>query len=123
MTDPRSDARRGVGEPAGGAEVRDRTARRQQQHPIAQAEVGDGVGDDDDGTPEVTCEPPAFDAVSKAFEAAGTDPVVSEITYKALNEVKLTGEDAEKMQKLIDALEDLDDVQQVYTSADFDDEE
>ena len=51
------------------------------------------------------------------------EPVVSEITYKALNEVKLTGEDAEKMQKLIDALEDLDDVQQVYTSADFDDEE
>ena len=65
----------------------------------------------------------AFAAVSKAFEAAGIEPVVSEITYTALNEVKLTGEDAEKMQKLIDALEDLDDVQQVYTSADFDDEE
>ena len=77
----------------------------------------------DDGSIEVTCEPAAFDAVSKAFEAAGIEPVVSEITYKALNEVKLTGEDAEKMQKLIDALEDLDDVQQVYTSADFDDEE
>ena len=75
------------------------------------------------GSIEVTCEPAAFDAVSKAFEAAGIEPVVSEITYKALNEVKLTGEDAEKMQKLIDALEDLDDVQQVYTSADFDDEE
>ena len=59
----------------------------------------------------------------KRARNAGIEPVVSEITYKALNEVKLTGEDAEKMQKLIDALEDLDDVQQVYTSADFDDEE
>ena len=48
---------------------------------------------------------------------------MSEITYKALNEVKLSGADAEKMQKLIDALDDLDDVQQVYTSADFDDED
>ena len=85
--------------------------------------TADDVVSDEDGSIEVTCEPAAFDAVSKAFEAAGIEPVVSEITYKALNEVKLTGEDAEKMQKLIDALEDLDDVQQVYTSADFDDEE
>ena len=86
-------------------------------------EIALEAGADDDGSIEVTCEPAAFDAVSKAFEAAGIEPVVSEITYKALNEVKLTGGDAEKMQKLIDALEDLDDVQQVYTSADFDDEE
>ena len=48
---------------------------------------------------------------------------MSEITYKALNETVLTGDDAAKMQKLIDALEDLDDVQQVYTSAVVDDEE
>ena len=87
-----------------------------------EAGADDVLTDPDDGSIEV-CEPAAFDAVSKAFEAAGIEPVVSEITYKALNEVKLTGEDAEKMQKLIDALEDLDDVQQVYTSADFDDEE
>lgn len=90
---------------------------------IALEAGADDVVSDEDGSIEVTCEPAAFDAVSKAFEAAGIEPVVSEITYKALNEVKLTGEDAEKMQKLIDALEDLDDVQQVYTSADFDDEE
>ena len=90
---------------------------------VAMEAGADDVVSDEDGSIEVTCEPAAFDAVSKAFEAAGIEPVVSEITYKALNEVKLTGEDAEKMQKLIDALEDLDDVQQVYTSADFDDEE
>ena len=72
--------------------------------------------------PGVTTEDAVMEIALEAG-AAGIEPVVSEITYKALNEVKLTGEDAEKMQKLIDALEDLDDVQQVYTSADFDDEE
>ena len=75
----------------------------------------------EDAVMEIALEAGADDVVSD--EDGGIEPVVSEITYKALNEVKLTGEDAEKMQKLIDALEDLDDVQQVYTSADFDDEE
>ena len=60
--------------------------------------------------------------MQKAFEAAGLEPEVAEITWKAQNETKLTGEDAEKMQRLIDALEDLDDVQQVYTTAVFDEE-
>ncbi len=78
---------------------------------------------DDDGSIEVTCDPAAFDAVQKAFDDAGLEPEVAEITYKAMNETKLEGADAEKMQKIIDALEDLDDVQQVYTSATFDDDE
>ena len=90
---------------------------------IALEAGADDVIADEDGSIEVICEASAFDAVSKAFEAAGLNPEVSEITYKALNEVNLTGEDAVKMQKLIDALEDLDDVQQVYTSAVFDDQE
>ena len=76
---------------------------------------------DEDGSIEVTCDVAAFDAVSKAFEAAGLNPEVAEITYKPMNVVHLSGADAEKMQKLIDALDDLDDVQQVYTSAVFDD--
>ena len=88
-----------------------------------EAGADDVVTDPDDGSVEVTCDPSAFDAVTKAFEAAGLTPEMSEITYKALNETVLTGDDAAKMQKLIDALEDLDDVQQVYTSAVFDDEE
>lgn len=86
-----------------------------------EAGADDVVVDEEDGSIEVTCDPSQFDNVSKAFEQAGLTPEVSEITYKALNEVALTGADAEKMQKLIDALEDLDDVQQVYTSATFED--
>lgn len=90
---------------------------------IALEAGADDVVSDEDGSIEVTCDPEAFDAVQKAFEAAGITPEIAEITYKALNETKLTGADAEKMQKMIDMLEDLDDVQQVYTSASFDDEE
>ena len=77
----------------------------------------------DDGSIEVVCDPQAFDAVQKAFEAAGLTPAASDVTMKALNEVELKGEDAQKMHRLIDALEDLDDVSNVYTSAVFDDEE
>lgn len=86
------------------------------------AGADDVVTDPDDGSICVVCEPTAFDAVSKAFEAAGLTPVLAEITMKPLNEVELSGEDAAKMQKLIDALEDLDDVSHVYTSAVFADE-
>ncbi|MDP1754337.1 MAG: YebC/PmpR family DNA-binding transcriptional regulator, partial [Methylotenera sp.] len=43
--------------------------------------------------------------------------VLAEVTMKALNEVEFTGDDAVKMQKILDALEDLDDVQDVYTTA------
>ena len=87
-----------------------------------EAGADDVVTDPEDGSIDVVCEPSAFDAVSKAFEAAGLTPVSSEITMKALNEIELTGDDAVKMQKLIDALEDLDDVSHVYTSAVFDEE-
>lgn len=87
---------------------------------IALEAGAEDVISDEDGSIEVTCGVDAFDAVSKAFEAAGLNPEVAEITYKPMNEVHLSGADAEKMQKLIDALDDLDDVQQVYTSAVFD---
>lgn len=83
----------------------------------------DDVVTNDDGSIEVVCDPTVYDAVSKAFEKAGLTPVSSEITMKPLNEIELTGEDAEKMQRLIDALEDLDDVSHVYTSAVFDEPE
>jgi YebC/PmpR family DNA-binding regulatory protein len=72
---------------------------------------------DDDGTVEVTCAPNDFEAVREALDKAGLKPEVAEVTMKALAETVLTGEDAQKMQKLLDALEDLDDVQQVYTTA------
>ena len=78
---------------------------------------------DEDGSIEVVCAPETFDAVQKAFETAGLTPVSADVTMKPLNEVELKGEDAAKMHKLIDALEDLDDVSHVYTSAVFCDEE
>lgn len=83
----------------------------------------DDVVTDEDGSIEVVCAPETFDAVQKAFEAAGLTPVSADVTMKPINEVELKGEDAAKMHKLIDALEDLDDVSHVYTSAVFCDEE
>ncbi|MBO5657877.1 MAG: YebC/PmpR family DNA-binding transcriptional regulator [Duodenibacillus sp.] len=83
----------------------------------------DDVVTNDDGSIEAICEPSAFEDVQKAFEAAGFTPVSAEVTMKALNEIELSGDDAVKMRKMLDALEDLDDVSHVYTSAVFDEEE
>ena len=71
----------------------------------------------DDGSIEVITPPGDFVAVKEAMEAAGLKAVLAEVTMKAQNEVEFTGDDAVKMQKILDALEDLDDVQDVYTSA------
>jgi YebC/PmpR family DNA-binding regulatory protein len=81
-----------------------------------EAGAEDVIGNDD-GSVEVVCAPGDFEAVSKAFEAAGLAPELAEITMKPLNETALAGEDGQKMQKLLDALDDLDDVQDVYTTA------
>jgi transcriptional/translational regulatory protein YebC/TACO1 len=61
--------------------------------------------------------PGDFDRVKAALEKANLKPEAAEVTMKALNETELAGADAEKMQTLLDALEDLDDVQNVYTTA------
>ncbi|MDP1753967.1 MAG: YebC/PmpR family DNA-binding transcriptional regulator, partial [Methylotenera sp.] len=71
----------------------------------------------DDGSIEVITPPSDFVAVKEALEATGLKAVLAEVTMKALNEVEFTGDDAVKMQKILDALEDLDDVQDVYTTA------
>jgi YebC/PmpR family DNA-binding regulatory protein len=71
----------------------------------------------DDGSIEVITTPVDFSAVKDALEAAGLNPVLAEVTMKADNETVFTGDDAVKMQKLLDALDDLDDVQEIYTSA------
>ena len=73
----------------------------------------------DDGSIEVITEPGDFMAVKTALEAAGLKAEVAEITMKAQNELELTGDDATKMQKILDALDNVDDVQQVYTNAVF----
>ena len=75
------------------------------------------VASDDEGGVEVLCAPADFAAVKAGLERAGLKADVAEITMKPLNEIVFQGEDAQKMQKLLDALEGLDDVQQVYTSA------
>ena len=80
----------------------------------------DDVITDDDGAVEVLCAPPDFEAVKNALEAAGLKPEVAEVTMRAENTVALAGEDAQRMQKLLDAVEDLDDVQDVFHNAELD---
>ncbi|MGZ5047610.1 MAG: YebC/PmpR family DNA-binding transcriptional regulator [Usitatibacter sp.] len=71
----------------------------------------------DDGSIEVITTPHDFGAVKAALEKAGFKAELAEVTMKPANETEMTGEDAARMQKLLDALESLDDVQDVYTTA------
>ncbi len=81
------------------------------------------VASDEEGGVEVICAPGDFASVKQALESAGLKAEIAEITMKPLTETELTGEDASRMQKLLDALENLDDVQQVYTNAMFDEQQ
>jgi YebC/PmpR family DNA-binding regulatory protein len=72
---------------------------------------------DEDGAIEVITAPADFEAVKNALEGAGLKPEVAEVTMRPENTIELTGEDAAKMQKLLDVLEDLDDVQDVFHNA------
>ncbi|MFC3111208.1 YebC/PmpR family DNA-binding transcriptional regulator [Undibacterium arcticum] len=72
---------------------------------------------DDEGGFEVLCPPHDFSVVKEKLEAAGFKAEVAEIVMKPNTETVFTGEDALKMQKLLDALENLDDVQEVYSNA------
>jgi YebC/PmpR family DNA-binding regulatory protein len=74
----------------------------------------------DDGSIEVVTGPHDFPAVKAALEKSGFKAEVAEVTMKPGAETVLAGEDALRMQKLIDALESLDDVQEVYTTAAMD---
>ena len=76
----------------------------------------------DDGSIEVLTEPEDFEAVRDAMIAASLAPEHSEVTMRADLRAPITGEAAESLLKMIDVLEDLDDVQQVYTNADIADE-
>lgn len=81
------------------------------------------VESDDEGMIEVLCAPTEYSVVRQAFEDAGLKAEVEGVIMKPANEVELQGEDAEKMQKLLDALENLDDVQEVYSNAVMDEQE
>ena len=74
---------------------------------------------DEDGAIEVLTAPGEFEAVKNALEAAGLMPELAEVTMRAENTIELAGDDATRMQKLLDVLEDLDDVQNVYHNAEI----
>jgi len=71
----------------------------------------------DDGSIEVLCPPHDFHAVKAALEAAGFKAELAEVTLKPGADAVLAGADAQRMRSLLEALEGLDDVQDVYTTA------
>ena len=77
----------------------------------------DDVIADDEGGFEVITDPYQFSAIRETLEKAGHKPELAEVTMKPSTTAEFSGEDAQKMQKLLDALENLDDVQEVYTNA------
>jgi YebC/PmpR family DNA-binding regulatory protein len=87
---------------------------------LMEAAIDAGAEDvvtNEDGSIEVITPPHDFHAVKAGIEKAGFKAEIAEVIMKPNAESVLTGDDAVKMQKLIDALEALDDVQEVYTSA------
>ena len=72
---------------------------------------------DDEGAIEVLTAVPDFEAVKAALEAAGLTAELATVTMRAENTIELSGEDAERMQKLLDVLEDLDDTQDIFHNA------
>jgi len=79
----------------------------------------DDVVAGDDGSIEVLTAPPDFEAVKAALEKAGLGAEVAEVTMRPESVVALAGEDAQRMQKLIDVIEDLDDVQALFHNAEM----
>ncbi len=87
---------------------------------VMEAAIDAGAEDvvkNEDGSVEVVCAPADFTAVKDALEKAGLKPELAEITMKPTTEAELAGADASRMRQLLDALENLDDVQNVYTTA------
>jgi len=86
---------------------------------IALEAGADDVITDEEGGIEVLTSPQGFEAVKNALEAAGFKPEIAEVTMRAENNIALAGEDAAKMQKLLDMIEEIDDVQNVYHNAEI----
>lgn len=89
---------------------------------IAIESGADDVITNDDGSIEVLTQPDVFSDVNDAIKAADLVAVDADIVQRPATEVELNLEDAEKVMKLVDALEDLDDVQDVFTNASFPDD-
>ncbi len=79
----------------------------------------DDVITDDEGAIEVLTAPGTFEAVKNALDAQGLKPELAEVTWRPENTIELAGDEAARMQKLLDMLEDLDDVQDVFHNADI----
>ena len=77
----------------------------------------DDVVTDDDGAIEVLSAPMDFETVQQALQSAGLKADLAEVTWRAESPVELAGDDAQRMQKLLDVLEDLDDTQAVFHNA------
>ena len=84
---------------------------------VALEASADDVIAGDDGSIEVLTPPTKLESVKLALESAGLKSEVAEVTMRAENHIELAGEDASRMQKLLDAIEDLDDVQDLYHNA------
>jgi YebC/PmpR family DNA-binding regulatory protein len=95
------------------------TSEDQVMEAAIEAGAEDVVSDEEGGI-EVICAPGDFAAVRAGLEKTGLRPALAEITMRPQSTSALSGDDAQTLQKLIDALENLDDVQQVYTNAEFD---
>jgi YebC/PmpR family DNA-binding regulatory protein len=92
---------------------------------ITEAAIEAGADDvasyPEDGLVEVLCAPESFEAVKAAMTAAGFTPLEAEVTMRADNDIAVTGDTALQVKKMLDMLEDLDDVQNVYSNADLGD--
>ncbi|HBD20288.1 MAG TPA: YebC/PmpR family DNA-binding transcriptional regulator [Arenimonas sp.] len=92
---------------------------------ITEAAIEAGADDvqsyPDDGLVEVLCAPESFEAVKSAMAAAGFTPLEAEVTMRAENDIRVEGDVALQVKKMLDMLEDLDDVQNVYSNADLGD--
>jgi YebC/PmpR family DNA-binding regulatory protein len=86
---------------------------------VALESGADDVLTHEDQSIEVLCGPTEFETVKKALEGAGLAPELAEVTMRADTPVELSGDDAQRMQKLLDVLEDLDDVQDVFHNAEL----
>jgi YebC/PmpR family DNA-binding regulatory protein len=86
---------------------------------IALENGADDVLTDNEGGIEVLTSPTEFEAVKNALEAAGFKPEIAEVTMRAENAVALEAADAAKMQKLLDMIEEIDDVQNVFHNAEI----
>ncbi|HTP96681.1 MAG TPA: YebC/PmpR family DNA-binding transcriptional regulator [Burkholderiales bacterium] len=87
---------------------------------VMEAAIDAGAEDvvtNDDQSVEVITAPQDFPAVKQALEKSGLKPELAEITMKPTSETVLSGDDAARMQRLLDALDSIDDVQEVYTTA------